>query len=106
MEDKEKIKAAFDQIRAEDALKSSTKAYLSEHVYKKSRGPSVHFRRFAAAAACSLLVFLAGGSYLFFTPTAFISVDVNPSLELGINRFDRIVSVIGYNESAHLTAGY
>ena len=104
MEDKEKIKATFDQIHAEDALKSGTKAYLSEHVYKKSRGLSIHFRRFAAAAACSLLVFLAGGSYLFFTPTVFISVDVNPSLELGINRFDRIVSVIGYNEDGRALA--
>ena len=104
MEDKEKIKAAFDQIHAEDTLKSGTKDYLSEHVYKKNRGPGVHFRRFAAAAACSLLVFLAGGSYLFFTPTVFISVDVNPSLELGINRFDRIVSVIGYNEDGRALA--
>ena len=30
------------------------------------------------------------------TPTAYISIDINPSLELGINRFDRIVSVEGY----------
>ena len=32
------------------------------------------------------------------TPTAYISIDINPSLELGINRFDRIISVEGYNE--------
>ena len=38
------------------------------------------------------------GGWMFFTPTACISIDVNPSLELGINRFDRIISVKGYNE--------
>ena len=98
MENKEKLKAAFDQVHAGDALKSNTKNYLFEHVYKKGHVPRTFLRRFAVSAACSLLVFLAGGSYLFFTPTAFISVDVNPSLELGINRFDRVVSVTGYNE--------
>lgn len=98
MENKEKLKAAFDQVHAGDALKSNTKNYLFEHVYKKGHVPRTFLRRFAVSAACSLLVFLSGGSYLFFTPTAFISVDVNPSLELGINRFDRVVSITGYNE--------
>ena len=55
----------------------------------------------AAAAACLVLIALAsGGGYVFFTPTAYISIDINPSLELGINRFDRIVSVEGYNAEA------
>ena len=31
-------------------------------------------------------------------------MDVNPSLELGINRFDRIVSVTGYNEDGKALA--
>lgn len=54
-----------------------------------------------AAAACLVLIALAsGGGYVFFTPTAYISIDINPSLELGINRFDRIVSVEGYNAEA------
>lgn len=54
-----------------------------------------------AAAACLVLIALAsGGGYVFFTPTAYISIDINPALELGINRFDRIVSVEGYNAEA------
>lgn len=98
MDEKEKLKAALDQIHAEGSLKTSTKKYLFEKVYFKEKKRSSPLRKFAAAAVCSLAVFIGGGSWLFFTPTAFISVDVNPSLELGINRFDRIVSVIGYNE--------
>ena len=39
------------------------------------------------------------------TPTAFISIDINPSLELGINRFNRIVSIRGYNEDGEELAG-
>ena len=104
MKEKEKLKAAFDQVRAEEELKERTKEYLSEKVYARKKKRNSPLRNFAAAAACALLVFLAGGSYLYFTPTAYISVDVNPSLELGINRFDRIVSVIGYNEDGRALA--
>ena len=104
MKEKEKLKAAFDQVRAEEKLKERTKEYLSEKVYARKKKRTSPLRNFAAAAACALLVFLAGGSYLYFTPTAYISVDVNPSLELGINRFDRIVSVTGYNEDGKALA--
>lgn len=104
MKEKEKLKAAFDQIRAEEELKERTKEYLSEKVYARKKKRTSPLRNFAAAAACALLVFLAGGSYLYFTPTAYISVDVNPSLELGINRFNRIVSVTGYNEDGKALA--
>lgn len=104
MKEKEKLKAAFDQVRAEEELKERTKEYLSEKVYARKKKRNSPLRNFAAAAACALLVFLAGGSYLYFTPTAYISVDVNPSLELGINRFDRIISVTGYNEDGKALA--
>ena len=100
MKEKEKLKAAFDQVRAEEELKERTKEYLSEKVYARKKKRTSPLRNFAAAAACAL----AGGSYLYFTPTAYISVDVNPSLELGINRFDRIVSVTGYNEDGKALA--
>lgn len=104
MKEKEKLKVAFDQVRAEEELKERTKEYLSEKVYARKKKRISPLRNFAAAAACALLVFLAGGSYLYFTPTAYISVDINPSLELGINRFDRIVSVTGYNEDGKALA--
>ena len=104
MDEKEKLEASLDQIHAEESLKTSTKKYLFEKVYFKEKKRSSPLRKFAAAAVCSLAVFIGGGSWLFFTPTAFISVDVNPSLELGINRFDRIVSVTGYNEDGRALA--
>lgn len=90
-------KDAFDSIHADEALKARTKDYLKRTVYRSSW--KFRFRRIrpALAAACLVLVLGLGGSYLYFTPTAWISIDVNPSLELGINRFDRVVTVEGYN---------
>lgn len=111
---KKNLKTAFDQIRAEDTLKQHTKDAVSREIYageyphrKASRfsspGTAV-FRRIAAAAACLVVLFFIGGSWMFLTPTAFISIDINPSLELGINRFNRIVSVEGYNEDGEALA--
>ncbi len=94
-------KEAFDQIHAEDRLKDHTMEYLSRNVYRKRRLRFPAFRWFAAAAACLAVLFLAGGSWLYFTPDAFISIDINPSLELGINRFDKVVSVAGWNEDGN-----
>lgn len=94
----EKIHAAFDEIHAEENLKTRTKEYLSmEMSRQKKKSRPVVFRA-AAAAACLLFVFVIGGSWMFLTPTAYISIDINPSLELGINRFDRVVSVEGFND--------
>lgn len=52
-----------------------------------------------AVAAC--LVFAAigvGGFALASTPAAYVGIDVNPSVELGINRFDRVVEANAYNQ--------
>lgn len=101
----DKWKSAFDQIHAEDELKEHTKEYLSKRVY--SRKPAFHplFKRLAVTAASLAVLLFIGGSYIFLTPTAYISIDINPSLELGINRFDRVVSVESYNEDGKNLAG-
>lgn len=91
-------KEAFDQIHAEDRLKDHTMEYLSRKFYRRRYLRFSALHGIAAAAACLVVLFLAGGSWLYFTPDAFISIDINPSLELGINRFDRVVSVEGWTE--------
>lgn len=100
----DKWKSAFDQIHAEDKLKEHTKKYLSQKVCRRKTTSLPAWTRFAAAAAC-LILLLTGGTWIFLTPTAYISIDINPSLELGINRFDRIVSVESYNEDGESLAG-
>ena len=88
----DRVKAAFQQVRAEEALKDRTKALLLQRAQGR-RG-----RQALVAVACCLLFLMLGGGWMYMTPTAKISVDINPSLELGINRFDRVVSVEAYNE--------
>lgn len=53
----------------------------------------------AALAACLTLVALGiGGVAWAWQPYAYVAIDVNPSIELGINRFDRVASTRAYNE--------
>ena len=51
----------------------------------------------ACLAAVAVLVGF-GGYHVYTTPAAAISIDVNPSVELGVNRFDRVVSVDAFND--------
>ena len=93
----ERIREAFDAVHADEGLKRRTQEYLEEKVYRKNRRTMPPRAVVPALAVCLLLVICLGGWRLYFTPTAVISVDINPSLELGINRFDRVVSVEAYN---------
>lgn len=95
-----KIREAFDQIHADDRLKESTKAFIAQEMAKRQKKHmSFQWRAVYAAAAC-LVVCLAviGGYRWYFTPTSIISIDINPSIELNINRFNKVIGVHGYNE--------
>ena len=95
-----RIKGAFDAVHAEESLKESTMVFLE----RRRKGGRTRQGWWAgqrlAMAACALLLALGiGGWWLYFiTPTASISIEVNPWIELGVNRFDRVVSVEGRND--------
>lgn len=96
---KNKMKATFDKVHAEEALKQNTGEFLRRKTggYRSRRG--IWQRRLAPALACICLVILgAGGCFLYVTPVSAICIEVNPVIELGINRFDKVVSVEGKNE--------
>ena len=58
-------------------------------------GAGITFTLRPAHVCCS---YCWGGQRLYFTPTAEISIDINPSIELSVNRFDRVIAVTGFNE--------
>ena len=90
-----KLKEAFDRIQPEEGLTENTKAYVCDRLRQRKQRTGI--RALAAAAAC-LVLLAAGGSWLYFAPPAEISVDINPSVELSVNRFDRVISVQSWNE--------
>ena len=94
----ERLKEAFDAVHAEEELKEKTKEFVMCRTKDCKKHRLFNFRQFIPAAACLMFLLIAFGSYqLYFIPTSAISIDINPSLELEINRFDKVISVKGYN---------
>ncbi len=56
--------------------------------------------RIAALAASAAALFLVCGvsAWAYFTPYSYVSLDVNPSIEYSLNRFERILRVEGVND--------
>ena len=107
---KRRIQETFDMIHADEELKEKTKAFLAEKTagYKdngQKNRKTFRLRAGVIPALCLLFAVLGFGGYrYYFTPVSVISIDINPSLELDVNRFDRIVSVKGYNEDGETLA--
>ncbi len=90
-----RLTEAFDMVHMEADLKQSVRAAVRE----AEGQPSARPRKTLAAALCMLVLLLTGyGGYRFLQPVSVISIDINPSIELGINAFDRVVSVDAYND--------
>lgn len=100
---KDKLKEAFNQVKAEQDLKDKTKTFLLRKTNGYTKRKTVNYRHFVPVAACFLFLLFIGHR-LYFTPTVQISIDINPSIELGVNRFNRIVSIEGYNDDGQKLA--
>ena len=103
----DRIKDAFDSVHASWQLKDSTKRFVAQRLSRRSQRSHTLYKGCALAAACLVIALMCfGGYHAYFTAVSVISIDINPSIELGINRFDRVVSVEGYNDDGtDLAAG-
>lgn len=91
----EKIKAAFDSVHAPREWKDGVLAQMEREAARKRPLPR---RRWALAAALAFaFCLLLGGCAYLAMPVSYLSIDINPSLQLGINRLDRVVTITGYN---------
>lgn len=95
-----RLKETFDNIHAEEDLKRNTRAFLDQKTQGYQRhGRSTFARKsLIPVTVCCLFLFIGlGGGHMYFTPASVISIDINPSMELGVNRFDRVISIEGFN---------
>lgn len=93
-----RMRVAFDQVHASQELKARTRAQVLQAM-EAQRKPRAVWKPICALAACLLVVVLGlGGYHLYFTPTSVISIDINPSLEVDVNRLGRVIALHGYNE--------
>lgn len=80
-----KIKNNNYQIGEEIQMKNTT---------KKSK---MKIYALATSVACAILM-VGTGVYAYTTPYSYVSLDVNPSIEYEVNRFNRVINVTAVND--------
>lgn len=99
----------LDKIKAEPELKEKTLSYIKmksvKQNCKKNRVQNILeeifiMKKFAGAILSITFLGLValGGFKVYNNPVAYISMDINPSVELGLNFMNKVVSVEGVNE--------
>jgi hypothetical protein len=95
----DKIKNAFDGIVADDALKANTETFVRNLIECRSKPSHTFGRRLSSVLAAMVLIIGAIGAYsVYAEPVSYIDIEVNPSVELALNCFDRVVDAVGMNE--------
>ncbi|MEY8391788.1 hypothetical protein AALA98_10510 [Lachnospiraceae bacterium 45-W7] len=94
-----RLQDAFDSIKADSGLKETTKGLLSQKRREKDKISHHTSIQKAFAVICAILMLTVGMGSVWWiqTPVSYVSIDVNPSVELALNRFDRVVSAKAYN---------
>lgn len=99
----DRLKEAFHKLHAEEELKKHTAEYIFQRTHGYRKNKIVPYGKLAAVIACCLLLAAGWEGYsAYFTKTSVISIDINPSIELSINPFGKVISVETYNEDGYL----
>lgn len=73
--------------------------FLEKSNNSKKINSIIYNKRLATVAASLVLVFgMSTGVYAYASPSNYINIDINPSVELISNRFNRIINVKALNE--------
>ncbi|MCL2339376.1 MAG: hypothetical protein FWC59_00530, partial [Actinomycetia bacterium] len=96
----ERLRMAFDAVKVPGDLRQRTLAQIERNrpaVRPRQRQRLVW--RLAAAAAAVLVIALLGwgGHSVYAAETAVVGIELNPALELGLNRFNIVVNARALN---------
>ncbi len=106
----------MNRITAEKGLKDNTKAFVKAALANRTqqntnansgtlfvKEKSTMKKLFFAVSSVAACAILGVSGYAYYNmPVNYISLDINPSVELGINAFNTIVSTEGYNDDGNL----
>lgn len=86
-------KAGFDLVPSKKSYLNKIKDTIKSNLVRNK-----------IAFACSLsILFLGFGTYTYIKlPVAYVSLDINPSIELSVNRFNNVVSTSALNKDGQI----
>lgn len=88
------------QIGDEITIKESRTAFLEPML------SSAFAKRALAVVACFLIMIIGSyGVYGYVSPVTYVTVDINPSVEFSINRYDLVLKAYGLNDEGNAIVG-
>lgn len=97
-----KFQKAFDNIKADTQLKDNTYDYLRNEILKRQQRRIKFFKipkvAYITVTCIILCLFCLRGYSIYFEEVSFVSIDINPSIELTLNRFDKVLNAKAYNK--------
>lgn len=104
------FKSGLSQIKADEDLVNRTELYLKNELNKQQKNniKFSHIKLYSKAkliiACFAFLIVAAGtGAYAYYiTPVSYLSIDINPSIELGINKIGKVIKSEGYNNDGNM----
>lgn len=106
-----RFKNIFNRVKADEEIVNKTEKYLeNKFLSKKYENPiqKIMFKtikaidiRKLAISACFAVLLIVGGAKVYATPQSYVNLDINPSVELGINLFGQVVTLEAYNEDGY-----
>lgn len=73
---------------------------VGQAVERKNSILSMPTKIVGIAAACAAIVFVLSIARIYFTPYAYVSLDVNPSIEYCVNQFNRVLNTKAVDSDA------
>lgn len=114
----ERVKTSFDQVTVPEGLNDKTLERIYGVATEQGKGSveqpareaglqstrilstrrKYALRAALSLAACVLAAVIGVGAYNQLHPTAFVQLDMNPSIELQVNKYDKVVGVEALND--------
>jgi len=95
------IKAGYAAVLSEDGCISKIKNrnYIIGQVIEIKSSKFKNINKLVMCSALTAMIAIAGGITLwaYKTPYSYVSLDVNPSIEYSLNRFDKVISITAVN---------
>lgn len=110
-ETERKIKKAFSKITPDifEQISSDCEAEKGKVIKMKNKSNRKSWKNWAVAVAASLAILLTGtgvfGAYQNHHTVATVSLDVNPGIEIRLNRNERVLDVVPINEDGKIVIG-
>jgi len=95
------IKAGYAAVLSEDGCisKVKNKNYIIGQTIEIKSNKFKNISKWVMCSALTAMIAIAGGITLwaYKTPYSYVSLDVNPSIEYSLNRFDKVISITAVN---------